>query len=683
MRLMTRARYALARWALKGATWQYLPSWASRTVLSGTFNSLTRQGYQRAAAYFACVTAHAFTFPEPPLWVWDGEGDDASPIPNHPVRRLLLRPNTDQDETTFKADVITWAAIGGNCYIHKLRNRVGGIVGLRAYHDGVFRPVAVNDEDGIDDGTGSLISHYLFRQNSGEELRVDRADVIHVRWPSPDPLRPWMSQAPILAAAADVDAVAEATRMVAALLANDAVPRTVITQSPQMALTPDEVKRMRGEFASQHGGNNRGGVAILESGADIKRLGLGMDELDFSALHDVSVGNICAVMKVPAPVAGLGDDPTYANSEEADHRFTTQTRVPLWRRFEGAIQLGLADELGGAHARHYLGRVAALQEDQEVKARRIAMLFNARLLGWRESRAQLGVMLPPERDDLFVQQMSSDLVPFAQLTAPQVETITVTATPAPAQLEAPDEPDEPKARKAPANQRTARALRRVRDRQVPALADELDRAFAALAETVARNLENSAKAATKELPGLDDLLPTGDWGLLTTLRAGLIELLEASWDIWNVALDVDLAFEQSDPAVVAIMSQAGERIAGIQQTTREAVQDLLAYGAEQGWSVAQLARGTDDRRGLNDIVQQTYANRGRAIARSELATGQNLASTIRYRSAGVTHVIVLDNGFDDSDPECTRLNGTRQTLEWAERNPLQHPNCVRVFSPDV
>jgi hypothetical protein len=311
------------------------------------------------------------------------------------------------------------------------------------------------------------------------------------------------------------------------------------------------------------------------------------------------------------------------------------------------------------------------------------MLFNARLLGWRESRAQLGVMLPPERDDLFVQQMSSDLVPFAQLTAPQVETITVTATPTPPQLEAPDEPDEPKARKAPANQRTARALRRVRDRHVPKLAAALDADFAALAATVMQNLEASAKAATKELPTIEDLLPWDDWGLLTTLRAGLIELLEASWPIWNVALDADLAFEQSDPAVVAIMTQAAERIAGIQQTTREAVQDLLTYGASQGWSIDQLARGTDERRGLNSIVQQTYANRGTAIARTELGTGQNLASTIRYRGAGVTHVIVLDNGFDDSDPRCTELNGTRQTLEWAERNPLQHPNCVRAFSADV
>jgi hypothetical protein len=53
MRLATRARYALARWAMKGMTWQYLPSaWASRTVLSGAFASLTKQGYQRAAAYF-------------------------------------------------------------------------------------------------------------------------------------------------------------------------------------------------------------------------------------------------------------------------------------------------------------------------------------------------------------------------------------------------------------------------------------------------------------------------------------------------------------------------------------------------------------------------------------------------------------------------------------------------------
>lgn len=695
MRLATRARYALARWALKGMTWQYLPTWATRTVLNGTFHALTRQGYQRAAAYFACVSAHAFTFPEPPLWIWDGEGDDASPIPNHPVRRLLMRPNPDQDEAAFKADVITWCAIGGNCYIHKLRNRLGQVVGLRAYHDGIIRPVPIDDEDGVDDQSGSLISHYLFRNRGGEEVRLDKRDVIHVRWPSPDPLKPWMSQAPILAAVANVDAVAEATRMVAALLANDAVPRTIITQSPQMALTPDEVSRMRAEFASQHGGVNRGGVAILEAGAGIERLGLGMDELDFSALHDTSVKQICAVMKVPAPVAGLGDDPTYANSEEASKRFTTDTRVPLWGRFAGAIQQGLADELGGAYARHYLGRVAVLQEDEEDKARRIIALFGAQLLGWRESRAQLGVMLMPDADDLFIQPMSSDLVRYAELGAAPPPPTTPTAPlalPAPvvADDDEPDEPDdepdddeqqpEAKAQKAPAHRRLAADLRRIRDRHVTRLARAIDADFAALAAEVRANATAQKDAM---LPTVDELLPDGDWGLLATFRAALIELLEDSWPLWNAALDTDLAFDQSDPTVVALMAQAGDRIGGIQETTRSAVRDLLAYGAEQGWSIAQLIAGTPERRGLNDLVEQTYANRGRAIARSELGHGQNVASTQRYRAAGITHVIVSDNGFDDSHPECTRLNGTRQTLEWAERNPLQHPNCVRSFSPDV
>jgi hypothetical protein len=35
-----------------------------------------------------------------------------------------------------------------------------------------------------------------------------------------------------------------------------------------------------------------------------------------------------------------------------------------------------------------------------------------------------------------------------------------------------------------------------------------------------------------------------------------------------------------------------------------------------------------------------------------------------------------------SDDICTQLNGTTQTLAWAEKNPIQHPRCVRAFGSD-
>lgn len=683
MRLITRARYALARWALKGIQWQYSPTWLSRTLLSGAFASLVAEGYRKNAVFFACVEAHAFTFPEPPLWAWESEEETAAALPNHPLRRLLRRPNSDMDETQFAAACIVWAAISGNCYIHKERNAGGRVVGLRPYHEGLLRPVPVNetaqDADRIDDLSGSWVSHYLFREASGGERRIDPADVIPFSWPSIDPNAPWRAQAPILAAAREVDADNEATRYLNAILQNDAIPRTVITQSAQMALTPDETARMRAEFSTLHGGDRRGGVAILEAGADIRRLGLSMEELNFAALHDIPEQRICAVLRVPASVAGLGEDPTYANSEEAWKRFTADTRVPLWGRFASALQAGLGPEFGNsAVLRHQLGRVAALKEDASQQAGRIFTGFGAGLLGFYEARAMLGVPASPQPGDLFVAPMARELLPLPQI-------IALGAIPAepPKTL-----PAEPKALAAPdrkaAATRTARALQRIRRSVAARMAPRLATLFDDLAAQVVANAEKVAigPAGNKQLPGLDDLLPGGDWGLLALFRLYTITIAQESWETFNAALDVELVFDQADPAVVAALAQAGERISGIQAVTRDALRALLQYGAGQGWGVDDLIAGDDTfPGGIAGLIAQTYANRDRAIARTELGHAQQTAATARYEAAGVDRVVVLDNGTDDSDPRCTELNGTVQTLAWARANPLQHPNCVRAFAP--
>lgn len=229
------------------------------------------------------------------------------------------------------------------------------------------------------------------------------------------------------------------------------------------------------------------------------------------------------------------------------------------------------------------------------------------------------------------------------------------------------------------SRRQARALQRVRSQVAARMEPEVEAFFEALADdALARLRDRKAKAL---LPGVDDLLPGGDWGLLGVFRVHVLDVLRASWELWNQALDVELAFDQSDPAVVAALAQSGSRIGGIVETTREAVRGLLAYGAEQGWSIDQLATGDADRPGLRGLVAETFRGRARLIARTELGEAQQVAAVGRYEAAGVGRVLVLDNGFDDSHPECVRLDGTVQTLAWAAQNRLQHPGCVRAFSP--
>jgi hypothetical protein len=296
-------------------------------------------------------------------------------------------------------------------------------------------------------------------------------------------------------------------------------------------------------------------------------------------------------------------------------------------------------------------------------------------------------------------------VPYGELTAPlpSGDTITVLPERQPAQLPAPsdrepagDAPEMPeedtepvlligKARQAKARAgatRVARALQRARGEVASRMEARVEGYFDDLARAVAERAERVGKAQTKALPNVEQLLLNSDEaGLLGIFRVFTFEILRASWEVWNQALDVELAFDESDPAVVAALAQSGTRITGIVETTRTAVRELLEYGASEGWTIDQLVRGDGDQPGLRDMVAESYKGRARAISRTEVGTAQQVASVARYQAAGVRRVTVLDGGGDDSDDICNQLNGTTQTLAWAEANPLQHPNCVRSFAP--
>lgn len=423
MRFTTALRYSLARMLIKSAGFSIVPSWVSRSILIPTFDSLVAEGLRKNAVYFSCLSALAFSFPEPPLLVYEDDRDNAPPLPNHPMRRLFVKPNADMGEDAMQAAIIVWLALGGNCYLHKLRNSRRQPIGLRPYHDGVITPVPSKDPD-----HPSWIDHYDFRTGDGELKPIPPEDIIHIKWPILDPLQPWMAQPPILAAAREVDADNEATRYVGTLLQNDAIPRTIITQSERMALTPEEVARMRAQWIAMFGRNGtQGGVAILEPGTSVERLSLNMEELNFSALHDIPEQRICAVMRVPAVVAGLGDDPTYANSEQAFKRFTLATLVPLWGVVASAIQAGLADDFGNSVVvKHHLGRVQTLQEDETAKWGRVKDAYSAGYLGWSEARTAIGLPAEPPPGEVFLLPAGAALRPTAALTAPapQIEDST-------------------------------------------------------------------------------------------------------------------------------------------------------------------------------------------------------------------------------------------------------------------
>jgi SPP1 gp7 family putative phage head morphogenesis protein len=73
------------------------------------------------------------------------------------------------------------------------------------------------------------------------------------------------------------------------------------------------------------------------------------------------------------------------------------------------------------------------------------------------------------------------------------------------------------------------------------------------------------------------------------------------------------------------------------------------------------------------------------VARTEVARIQNIGAITRMKKNGFTHVKVHDGSVEGGSVEgcdrCREVDGQIWTIEEAEANELEHPNCVRAFSP--
>lgn len=121
--------------------------------------------------------------------------------------------------------------------------------------------------------------------------------------------------------------------------------------------------------------------------------------------------------------------------------------------------------------------------------------------------------------------------------------------------------------------------------------------------------------------------------------------------------------------------------------TRQKVFDVIEAGIKEGKPVAEIggkriAPGTiaEDLRNL--LIRDKDYEYVR-IARTEPARIQNIGSLHRFEKHDVSEVTVLDDEGPNSCEACKLANGQVWPIKKALVNELEHPNCVRSYSPII
>lgn len=126
----------------------------------------------------------------------------------------------------------------------------------------------------------------------------------------------------------------------------------------------------------------------------------------------------------------------------------------------------------------------------------------------------------------------------------------------------------------------------------------------------------------------------------------------------------------SDSVISDVLGGMGERIVGINKTTRNAVASAILRGFAGGLSPAEMADSMDTLPAFDEY-------RSELVARTETMFAYNTAALRTYESYDVTHVEALDG---DQDEECAARHGQIFTI--GEASGIQdHPNGTLDWAP--
>lgn len=244
--------------------------------------------------------------------------------------------------------------------------------------------------------------------------------------------------------------------------------------------------------------------------------------------------------------------------------------------------------------------------------------------------------------------------------------------------------------------RGAVAVTALADKAVPDLQRRIERALRAQRNRIAAALLKNAAHIERRPADVDAYfnMELEDRELLAALEGEADALIER----------VTAAIRSTDGKATLFSSttlQAGDligwRITAINETTRNAIRDLVTTGVGSGISPSNLASVVRDG-GIRELVpplasdlnawkpvaagaERAFASELRAetIARTEAMGLANQASLSSYKELGSEMVIAVDG---DDDPECAARNGQTFTLEEAQQETYrEHPNGTLTWRP--
>lgn len=373
------------------------------------YTDLADEGYLQNAIVYRCVNEISKGASAVPIDIYSGDNK----LENHPLLRLLDRPNPLQSRAEFISALSGYLLLSGNCYVLKTGSEQSAPKELH-----FLRPDRVN----INSNTNSTIpSSYEYRVG-GKVVANYQVDpetgfslVKHIKyW---NPLDDFYGASPLFAAAVEVDQHNLASDHNINLLSNGARPSGAVIFKPQdsegfaVNLSESQRQQLLTDLNNRfQGSNNAGRPLLLEGDFDWREMGLSPKDMDFINLKHMAATDIALCFGVPSQLVGVPDAQTYANVAEARLALYEETIIPHLKQIESDMNEWLSPMFGdNIEMRFDVDSIPALAERKRKTYENMVSAVNSGILSRNEAREELGRSPVDGGDDLYI---SATLMPI-------------------------------------------------------------------------------------------------------------------------------------------------------------------------------------------------------------------------------------------------------------------------------
>jgi HK97 family phage portal protein len=243
----------------------------------------------------------------------------------------------------------------------------------------------------------SLVDGKVVYRLNGKEVQ----DIIHIRF-GVHPTIPWRGYSPIQSLARLISADNYAMRYMDAVAQKPYASTVFMPADPDM-MTPELAEKIKTKIASMVGGENSGGMVILNVPGDIKPIGLTPEDMGLTNFTRLSEERVCAVLGIPAVVVGLGaglERSTFTNMHMAWNHALRNFMVPMWDLIADGLTRALVNE-PNVRLRFATEEVFALQEDMDSRHERVRKDYTSGLIPLSRAKELLGEQPQPGDEDIY------------------------------------------------------------------------------------------------------------------------------------------------------------------------------------------------------------------------------------------------------------------------------------------